>query len=523
MKKVLLVVLDGWGLSPLKEGNATYLAKTPNLDYAYANYPKTTISASGIDVGITPGESGNSEVGHLNLGSGRVVWESLPRIDQAIQSQKLFQNKTLSAFVQQIKSDDGSLHLIGLCSEGKVHSSLDHLFSLMKYAADQNIEKVYIQMITDGRDTAPRAAKETIELINNKIKEFGVGKITTVIGRFYAMDRDRHYERTAKAYNLFVLGQGDKYGTPEEAVEANYQAGADDERIGPCLIDNEGLIRSGDGILFFNFRADRMRQLLESFELNSFSEFLRKRPENLIGATLTRYLPEQKTPVLFLPLNMENVVADIFEAQGLTQSHIAETEKYAHVTYFFNGGQEQPHKGEEQILVSSPRVENYASVPEMSAVAVKDRVKEAISKDKDFILVNFANGDMVGHTGDLSAAVKAVEAVDDCLGQIIAAASGKGMSAVITADHGNCELMINPKTNEINKEHTGSPVPLVIMDLAAKPFTPTKEAGGDHEALIQYSSSPTVGILADVAPTVLQIMGIPKPEEMSGIDLAGLI
>lgn len=523
MKRVLFVILDGWGLSPLKEGNATYLAKTPNLDWVYANYPKTLISASGIDVGITPGESGNSEVGHLNLGSGRVVWESLPRIDQTIENGTFYKNQNLLKIIERVKSNDGSLHLVGLCSQGKVHSSLDHLFAFLEFAASQDVEKVYIQMITDGRDTAPQVAKETIELINNKIKELGVGKIATIIGRFYAMDRDKHFERTAKAYNLLISGQGDKYGTPEEAIEASYLAGADDEKIGPCLIDDQGLIRAGDGILFFNFRADRVRQLFQCFESDSFSEFQRQRVENLAIITMTEYLPNQKARSLFLPLDMNNTLADVVESAGLTQSHIAETEKYAHVTYFFNGGQEQPHQHEEQVLVPSPRVENYAQVPAMSALAVKDKVREAISKDKDFILVNFANGDMVGHTGDLPAAIKAVETVDSCLGQILATASGKGMMAVITADHGNCELMINPETKEINKEHTASPVPLVILDLAAKPFTPTGEGDSGHQSLLQYSSNPTVGILADVAPTILQIIGIPKPGEMSGIDLSSLI
>lgn len=523
MKRVLLVILDGWGLSPLKEGNATYLAKTPNLDWIYNNYPKTSLSASGIDVGITPGESGNSEVGHLSLGSGRVVWESLPRIDQAIENKKLFQNKNLISLVQRVKSNDGSLHLIGLCSQGKVHSSLDHLFALLQFAAEQDVERVYIHMITDGRDTAPRVAKETIELINAKTKELGVGKIATIIGRFYAMDRDKHYERTAKAYNLLISGQGDRYGSPEEAIEASYLAGGDDEKIGPCLVDEGGVIRAGDGVLFFNFRADRMRQLLECFESQSFSEFARQRLENLVAVTMTGYLPGQKTPVLFLPLNMNNVVADVIETSGLTQNHIAETEKYAHVTYFFNGGQQQAHQHEEQTVVPSPRVENYALVPEMSALAVKDKVKEAILKGSDFILVNFANGDMIGHSGNLGAAVKAVEVVDSCLGEILSTASSKGMTAIITADHGNCELMINLETNEINKEHTASPVPLVILDLMGKPFVPASKDDAGHETLLQYSSDPPTGILADVAPTILQIMQIPKPAEMSGIDLSGLI
>ncbi len=507
----------------MKEGNSTYLAKTPNLDWAYGNYPKTLISASGIDVGITPGESGNSEVGHLNLGSGRVVWESLPRVDQAIENGNFYKNQNLLKIIEEVKSDDGSLHLVGLCSQGAVHSSIKHLFALLKLAAEKQVEKVYIHFISDGRDTAPQTAKESVELINNKIRELGVGKIATIIGRFYAMDRDKHFERTAKAYNLLIAGQGDRYGSPEEAIEANYKAGADDERIGPCLIDDQGLIRSGDGMIFFNFRADRMRQLLSCFESDEFFEFQRQKVENLLTITMTRYLPGQKSPALLAPINMSNVIADVIEEAKLKQCHIAETEKYAHVSYFFNGGNEKPHTGEDQVLVASPRVENYATAPEMSAPEIKNKVIEAITGDYQFILVNFANGDMVGHTGNLEATVKAVEAVDSALGGILASASGKGMTAIITADHGNCELMINPKTNKINKEHTASPVPLVILDFQLKPFTPGSGSDFNHESLLEYSSNEATGILADISPTILRIMEIPKPVEMSGINLSELI
>lgn len=523
MKKVLLVILDGWGLSPLPDGNATYLAKTPNLDWIYGAYPKTSISASGIDVGITPGESGNSEVGHLNLGSGRVVWENLPRINLAAGNGSLFKNENLNKIADHTKSGGSALHLIGLCSAGSVHSNLEHLFVLLKFAKSEGIEKIYIHMITDGRDTAPQVAKEDASRIKKEIAKTGVGKIATIIGRFYAMDRDRHFERTSKAYNLWTLGQGSGYGSAEEAIEANYRAGVDDEKIGSCLIDKEGLIRPGDGIIFFNFRADRMRQMLETFESDNFAEFSRQKISNLLIATMTKYFDRQVATVVFPPLNMNNVVADILETSGRSQSHIAETEKYAHVTYFFNGGEEKLHNREEQILVPSQRVESFDLVPEMSAAAIKDKVVEEIRNQSDFVLLNFANGDMVGHSGNLSAAIRAVEAVDINLGQVMSAASAKGYCAIITADHGNCEIMINPANGEINKEHTSSPVPFVLADLAEKPFTPQTGTNFNHEILLEYSSNPPTGILADVAPTILQLMGLPKPGEMSGIDISNLI
>jgi len=523
LKRVLFIVMDGWGLSPLKEGNATYLAKTPNLDWVYGNYPKTAISASGIDVGVSANEVGNSEVGHLNLGSGRVVWENMPRIDQEIEKGDFFRNQNLVKIAKEIKTSGGSLHLVGLCSKGGVHSSLNHLFAFLRFVKDQGMQKVFIHVITDGRDTAPQVAKEDISLIEAKTAELGVGKIATIIGRYFAMDRDKHFERVEKAYNLWTLGKGEEFSDPIEAVEKNYQSGADDEKIEACLIDKDGLIKSADGVILFNFRSDRMRQILEVFESDNFSGFARQKIKNLSLLSMTKYFDGQIARLIFPPLDMTDVLADIIESAGLSQCHIAETEKYAHVSYFFNGGEEKPHAHEEQILVPSPRVESYDQLPEMSAFAVKDKVVEAIKKNYQFILVNFANGDMVGHTGNLDATVKAVEAVDRCLFEILSAASPEGITAIITADHGNCEIMINPANNEINKEHTSSPVPFVIIDLAQKPFTPQSGNYFDHEALIEYSGNPPSGILADAAPTILQILGLSKPEEMSGTNISNLI
>jgi len=523
LKKVLLVILDGWGLSPLQEGNSTYLANTPNLDWIYGSYPKTSLSASGVDVGVSSGESGNSEVGHLNIGSGRVVWESLPRINQSIDDGSFFQNDNILSAINNVKNSEKALHLVGLCSAGSVHSNINHLFALLKIAGSQRLDKVYIHMITDGRDTAQKVAKEDIAKIKEQTEKNGVGKIATIIGRFYAMDRDKHYERIEKAYNLWVSGSGDFYNDPLDAIEANYRAGADDEKIGPCLLDKDGLIKQGDSIVMFNFRADRARQMLETFESDSFFEFNRQKISNLNIVTMTKYFDSQKSSVIFLPLNMESVLADVVASAGLKQSHIAETEKYAHVTYFFNGGEEKPHENENQILVPSKGAESYDTTPEMSASEIKEKVLEALDQQNDFVVVNFANGDMVGHSGNLEATVKAVEAVDLNLAEIMSRASKNKYSVIITADHGNCELMVNPANGEINKEHTSSPVPFVFADLAIKPFTPQSGIIFSKQNLIDYSAQTAVGVLADIAPTIIELLGVAKPPEMSGRSLLNLI
>lgn len=519
MKKVLLVILDGWGLSPIAEGNATFLAKTPNLDYLYKNFPKTSLSASGLSVGVTPGEPGNSEVGHLNIGSGRVVWENLPRIDQAIESGEFFQNDNLKKFASSLKNSDGALHLIGLCSTGGVHSHLAHLYALLEFAEKENIKNVFVHIITDGRDTAPKVAREDIVQIKNHLGKLENGKVASVVGRFYAMDRDKHFERTSAAYNLWTLGKGKKFLSPEAALKNGYLEGKDDENVEPSIIDEKGVIKSGDGVIFFNFRSDRMRQILSVFEDENFDKFPRGKLSDLKLLTMTSYQNNQKSPVIFSPLSLENTLADLIENSGLNQFHTAETEKFAHVTYFFNGGDEKIHENEKQVIVPSPRVESYDYTPEMSAKQVKEKVIEALKDNYQFILVNFANGDMVGHTGRFPAAVKACEAVDRELFDIMSMASGGGYTAIITADHGNCEMMKNLRTGEIDKEHSSNPVPLIFSDFSKSPFLPQNGEKISKDELLAYSSVEPTGILADIAPTILELMEIKKPPGMSGKSL----
>lgn len=514
--KVLLIILDGWGLSPVEKGNATILAKTPVLDSVYANYPKVAIAASGLEVGLNRGEMGNSEVGHLNLGSGRVVWESLPRIDYDIEEGGFEDNRTLDAVMK--KASGSRLHLIGLVSYGGVHSHLRHLEALLKLAKEKNIKEVYIHFISDGRDTPPEKAAEIAKEVEGNMKKIGTGKFATLVGRYYAMDRDNRWERVKKAYDLMTGGVGTEYPDIYKAIEANYKNKVNDEFIEPSILDKNGIVKPGDAVIFFNFRADRIRELTSAFFDPNFTGFKREPLFDLYIATMTEYDKRYKLPVVFEPIDIKNTLADELEGSNLTQFHIAETEKYPHVTYFFNGGREEPHKEEEQIVVPSPKVATYDLKPEMSAAGVTEKLVPALNQN-DFVLVNFANGDMVGHTGSLNATIAACEAVDQCLAKVLTAASNGGYKVFITADHGNCEIMIDPATGGIDKEHTTSPVPFVYLDMIAKPFNSRSLSPFSKEETIAYSGSPVVGVLSDVAPTVLALLGIRKAAEMVGVNL----
>lgn len=516
-KKVLLIILDGWGLSPLTEGNATLVAKTPVLDYVYSSYPKMSLAASGLEVGLNRGEMGNSEVGHLNMGSGRVVWENLPRIDFSIESKEFFDNPELINSFSNAKGR--KLHLIGLVSGGGVHSHIRHLKAILSAAKGNKVKEVYVHFISDGRDTPPNVAIQYALEIEKEFKRLGTGKIATVIGRYYAMDRDKRTERTQKAYNLYTRGEGAKFESAEEAINSSYKNGKSDEFIDSCLIDENGVIAPGDSILFFNFRADRMRQIVETFVTDNYNTLTINTNQKYHIVSMTQYEKSYAVPVLFKPVDLNNVLADVLEANGKTQYHIAETEKYAHVTYFFNGGREDKHRGETQVMVPSPKVATYNLQPEMSAFEVANETVKAIEARPDFIVVNFANGDMVGHTGNMQATILACEAVDKCLLKVLAKASELRYNTIVTADHGNCEIMIDPASNQPSTEHTTSPVPFVYMDFSAKPFETSPNYSYSAEDLIAYSAEPYRGVLSDITSTVIDIMGLSSPSEIAGVNL----
>jgi len=514
--KVLLIIMDGWGLTAEKKGNAPLLAKTPTLDYIYSNYPKTSLTASGLEVGLSPGEPGNSEVGHMNIGLGRVVWENLPRIDQEIAVGKFFENKDLIDVYENVNKNNSTLHLIGCVSDGGVHSHIRHLISLIELASKRKVKNVCVHFISDGRDTTPKNALEYIKQLDAAFEYFKIGRIGTMIGRYFAMDRDNNWERETKAFDLFVDNVGDRYTSAEEAIKANYDKGKSDEFIEASVIGDGGKIQPHDSVVLFNHRSDRMRQMLN---LISGVKKVKNTVSNLKIVTMTEYYKGQKVPSLFAPINMENTLSDLISKKGMTQFHTAETEKFAHVTYFFKAGNEKVLKGEKDVIVPSKKVPTYEKLPQMSAPEVTGKVKLAIEGSFDFIVVNFANGDMVGHTGSLPAAILACEAVDNSLLEVLQKASEKGYKVFITADHGNCEVMIDPN-GEPNKEHTTNPVPLVFLNLEERPFAfeQTKYSEDDY---LQYAMSTPVGILADIAPSVLANLKINAPKEITGMDLSG--
>ncbi len=504
---ILLLIMDGFGYSEEKEGNAIYLAKTPNLDQLFKRYPHTLLGCSGLDVGLPEGQMGNSEVGHLNLGAGRIVYQEITRIDKAIQDGSFFKNEIFLETMNQVKKKGSSLHLMGLVSDGCVHSSLNHLYALLKLARDNQLQKVWVHAFLDGRDTSPTAGKRYIKQLMEKMAEYGVGKLSTVAGRYYAMDRDKRWERINKAYQAMVKGEGQRTKDVLSAIEKSYQDQVTDEFVKPIVLSYDqnpdgGRIKENDSGIFFNFRADRARQLSRALTQKDFNEF--PRPTNLIIplVSMTLYDVTLNTKVAFPQHKMKNILGQVLSENNLSQLRIAETEKYAHVTFFFNGGQERKFKGEERILIPSPKVATYDLKPEMSAYEVTDRViKEIKSKKFKVIILNYANCDMVGHTGVLKAAVKAVETVDQCVGKVVATLSEVGGVSMVTADHGNAEKMIDPENKEVFTAHTTNPVPFILVDVNY----PGKLRSG--------------GILADVAPTILEYLKIEKPDEMEGRSL----
>jgi len=518
-KPVVLIILDGWGVAPASLANAITQAKKPNFDFYCENYFCATLQASGQAVGLPYGEMGNSEVGHLNIGAGRIVYQDLPLINKAITDKEFFTNPIFVKALEKIKKNNSSLHLIGLFSEGGVHSSMDHLFALLELAKEQKIARVFIHAILDGRDMPYDSGLGLIEKVIQKTKELGIGEVATLSGRFWAMDRDNHWERIVEAYKAIVLSeseQTDEYAL--EAIKKSYEQKIYDEEFKPTVIlndKNQPITKVGaeDGVFFFNFRADRMRELVRSFVQPDFDKFPRVFLNGLTVVTMTEYEKNLPVEVAYPSSIIKTPLAKVISSASLKQLHIAETEKYAHVTYFINGGQEQAFPGEDHSLIPSPRIENYALQPEMSAFEIKEKVLQEINNNKyDFYVINFANPDMVAHTGDMKATIKAIEAVDKCLSEIVAQSLALDGVCVITADHGNAEKIINLQTGEIDKEHSSTPVPFLII---GKDYEIKESPAG----LIDFNLLTPSGFLADVAPTVLKILNLPKPEEMTGRSL----
>lgn len=522
-KKIALIILDGFGVASPGRGNAVSQAHTPAFDDIVANFPSLTLQASGPLVGLPWGEMGNSEVGHLNMGAGRIVGMDLPRITAAIQNGDFFKNPAFLEAIGHVKKYNSKLHIVGLVSPGGVHSLDEHMYALLGMAAEQGLPQAYVHMFTDGRDTDERVAADTVMKMSQRMHKIGVGRIATIAGRFYAMDRGGHWNQTAMAYDAIVSGSGETSHSAEECIQRNYAARIFDEMIKPTVIKDEmenpvAVVSDNDAVVFINFRSDRALQLAKMFAAPEMvpEEFRRQPLQNVYFATMTEYEQSLPAHVAFPPLSLKNNLAEVLANNHLTQFHIAESEKYAHVTAFFNGGHTEKLPGEERLIVTSPgnNAKNYSDEPQMSAVQVTDALVEKITKtDTNFFVANFANGDMVGHTGNLQAAIKAVECLDGCIKRIRDAVLQVDGILLITADHGNCEQMINIKSGEIDKDHTTSPVPFLIVSNAYK-FPASKSL-----PLSSLSAKVPSGVISDIAPTILNLFGLPKPAEMTGINL----
>lgn len=496
-RPVMLMILDGWGWREESENNAVRLAKTPNFTRFWESSPHAFLRTSGLDVGLPDGQMGNSEVGHLNLGAGRVVMQDLPRINQAIADGSIAEALDATGLIAKLKQSGGACHLLGLVSPGGVHAHQDHAVALAKIVARQGV-KVHVHVFTDGRDTPPQSAADYVRDFAAALPEGA--SIASVCGRYYAMDRDNRWERVEKAWRAMVLGQGKGFANAEAAIAASYADSVNDEFIVPAVIGSYAGMQDGDGLLSFNFRSDRIREILAAVLEPEFAGFERAREPSLVGAvSMTSYSAEldKRMAVLFAPQTLANGLGETVAKAGLKQVRMAETEKYPHVTYFFNGGEETPYPGEDRVMVPSPKVATYDLQPEMSAPELTEKAVEAISSGKyDLVILNFANPDMVGHTGVLAAAIKAVETVDAGLGRIAEAVRKQGGALLVTADHGNCELMVDPETGKPHTAHTTNPVPIMLV-------------GGQAKALAD-------GRLADISPTLLALMGLEQPAEMTG-------
>ena len=499
-KPVILMILDGFGvgLEAEKRGDAIKAAKKPNIDKLFAENPVTKIGASGLDVGLPDGQMGNSEVGHTNIGAGRIVYQELTRITKSIEDGEFFENEALLKAVDNAAQEGKALHIMGLLSNGGVHSHNTHMYTIVELAKKKGVKNVYVHAFLDGRDVPPTSGKDFVEECANKLKEIGLGKIATVMGRYYAMDRDNRWDRVEKAYSAMVYGEGNKACCPVKAVEESYANDVTDEFVVPTVCEENATVKPGDSIVFFNFRPDRAREITRTFVDPEFKGFERKNGFfPLTYVCMTQYDASMpNVEVAFKPQSLKNTIGEYISNKGMTQLRIAETEKYAHVTFFFNGGVEQPYEGEDRILVKSPAVATYDLQPEMSAYEVTDKLVAAIKTGKyDMIILNYANCDMVGHTGVFEAAVKAVEAVDECVGKVVTAIREMDGVALITADHGNADKMIDTDGSPFTA-HTTNLVPFCVVGYPCE----LREGGR----------------LADIAPTMLKIMGLPQPAEMTG-------
>ncbi|MNR80237.1 2,3-bisphosphoglycerate-independent phosphoglycerate mutase [compost metagenome] len=500
-KPLALIVLDGWGINPDAKGNAIATARKPNWDRFIKQYPWAPIPTSGESVGLPPGQMGNSEVGHTNMGAGRVVYQDLTRITKSIFDGDFFSNPTLMAAIQHVKRTGGRLHLMGLTSDGGVHSSLEHLWALIELAQRQGVSPVYVHCFTDGRDTAPTSGLGFVTQVEEQLQTRSLGHVATVVGRYFAMDRDNRWERVEQAYRAMVDGKAEfTASNGVEAVKQAYDRGETDEFIKATVIDPQGTIKSGDAVIFFNFRPDRAREITRAIAIDTFDAFGRpNHPRDLFFVCMTQYDETFGLPLAYAPQSLDRILSPVLADAGLRQLRTAETEKYAHVTFFFNGGVEKAFPGEERVLIPSPKVATYDLKPEMSAFEVAHVAEDWIRNNQtDVIIMNFANADMVGHTGDFQATVKAIEALDKCLGQVIGAIEHVGGTALITADHGNAEMMIDPVTGGVHTAHTLNPVPLIMVN---------------HPGKVRS------GLLSDIAPTMLDILGVPQPQEMTGHSL----
>lgn len=505
-KPTVLLILDGYGERKEKDGNAIALANTPVMDKLKKEFPYVEGQASGLFVGLPDGQMGNSEVGHMNMGAGRIVYQELTRITKAIEDGDFFENKALKEAVEHCKKENSALHFMGLVSSGGVHSHIEHIYGLLELAKRAGLKKVYLHAFLDGRDTPPDSGKSFLMDVEKKMRELGVGEIATISGRYYAMDRDKNYDRVEKAYRAMVDGTGEKASSVEEAIDASYEKKVYDEFVLPTVIEKDGAVHTvsdGDAMIFFNFRPDRAREICHAFCDDEFNFFNRGPRKKVFFVCFTDYDPTiPNKRVAFEKEEIHNTLGEVVSNLGKNQLRIAETEKYAHVTFFFNGGKEEPYENEDRILVPSPKeVPTYDLKPEMSCYTVTEKLTEAIRSGKyDLVVANFANPDMVGHTGVLSAAIKAIEVVDECMGKVVDAVESMHGNLFILADHGNADIMIDEKTGEPYTAHTTNPVPFILV---------SEEKHKLREG----------GCLADVAPTLLELMGIPQPKEMTGKSL----